>query len=1358
MKHKKTNNTMSYYSTLFQRYNVKDEVLASRTQKRAIGAVLEQLDKKEVKVSDFINKSKLKKLRRAFGKTKCFKGVATSLTFATALIFFQTSVLEANTPMLGISKIQQTFSIVNIDTDSSLQALNKQATTDDRFKTTSLHFMTNKVQFNDYKPLEINSVILDDDSDVVYTEHKDINVLTVIDTTIEDWKILAHGVKEGAVLLLEKEDDALDSMLSELKKLNRVESINIISHGSSGQLHFNNKYISSSTLKQNSKKWKELGTYLDKDGDILLYGCNVAKGEEGKKFIQTLATLTSADIGASLNPTGNLDKGGDWELEVAIGEVSRISNLSAVKEKFLSLLEIRTNLEDGTVYRSYANYQPLVIGDDVFTKIYLYDPIGGAYSYQYLKIDKNNVVTTQSAVTLVPASVTLGSVKRSILSNGNILFIWISLDSRNAYFKILASDFTEVVSSTQLTVTNNIDSQDGVELSNGNIVFLWRDTDARRHYIQRYSSSGTVIDTNPIDISALLSNIVSSSNLSIPTIASSSDGTFMVLLNDTDIYNGVLYSNEDAEPTSLITIANVGDQNTESSEIVELSNGKYLVVYVQNNTGVFFKIYNSNGTVAVESILLPGESSNNNVAGIFTYDGGFIIDYKINGGTNLLTEQYNNDGSSVTSDVFSSVNLNSTSGFIRPFIDYDGKVSFLVTDIEAGETTQDTWLIRDGFTIPSSNTSPTLGGTFTTAGAVNDNSTTTPFSNITVTDADGDNVSIAITFTAANGTLFGTGLTGSSGVYEITATTATIAQTNLQALVFTPTENQVSPTSTIVTTFTLTPNDGTVDGTSNATTEITATSVNDAPTAISLTGSTIAQSTGTNGVIATLGSTDADTGDAVTYSLVAGTGDTDNASFNIDGTDLRANDASSLDAGTYSILLQVNDGDASYTEVFSITVTDDVAPTLTTLSPADNATAISSTSDLVITLSENVVKGTGNILIKKTSDDSTVESIDVTSALVTIVDSVVTINPSNALDLNTEYYVQIPATALKDAANNAYAGITDTTSWSFTTVANTAPTASNINFSGTLREGQTLTGNYTYADKENDVETGSTFKWYRSNDSSGTGKIAITGASSQTYLLSSTDVAKFISFEVTPKNAEGTGLAVQSSINSTAVSKKIIAIVVPYQENGNDVNTSVLFDENLGDVEINENEAVINVGGNVVNLGVQSNGEANGSLTLADGTVSRVNINHTQTQTSVDENGNVKTIATINDEASIETNLNADGTVSHRVTYRGVTTEATSSIKGASISIDENGSVETTSEVEKDGFIYKAIVRTDASGKTTTKFIKINVATGKTEDLSNTLKDGTSFESGNNPEVVKLNDLIFIKISTTLNDSILVIE
>ena len=125
----------------------------------------------------------------------------------------------------------------------------------------------------------------------------------------------------------------------------------------------------------------------------------------------------------------------------------------------------------------------------------------------------------------------------------------------------------------------------------------------------------------------------------------------------------------------------------------------------------------------------------------------------------------------------------------------------------------------------------------------------------------------------------------------------------------------------------------------------------------------------------------------------------------------------------------------------SFTTGDTFDPTLTSSSPADDVTAVAEGSDIVLNFSEVVDVETGNIVIYKTSDDSVVETIDVTSNQVTGTGtSQITINPTDDLDSNTEYYIKIDATAFDDPNGNSYIGISDTTSLSFTTDDTTAPT------------------------------------------------------------------------------------------------------------------------------------------------------------------------------------------------------------------------------------------------------------------------------------------------------------------------------
>jgi uncharacterized protein with beta-barrel porin domain len=116
------------------------------------------------------------------------------------------------------------------------------------------------------------------------------------------------------------------------------------------------------------------------------------------------------------------------------------------------------------------------------------------------------------------------------------------------------------------------------------------------------------------------------------------------------------------------------------------------------------------------------------------------------------------------------------------------------------------------------------------------------------------------------------------------------------------------------------------------------------------------------------------------------------------------------------------------------------SPTLSSSTPADGATKVAVNANIVLTFSKVVDVESGNITIKKTSDNSTIETIAVTDAKITGTGTTqITINPSTTLDGETDYYITIASTAFDDLSGNSYAGITDSTTLNFTTVVTKLP-------------------------------------------------------------------------------------------------------------------------------------------------------------------------------------------------------------------------------------------------------------------------------------------------------------------------------
>lgn len=171
------------------------------------------------------------------------------------------------------------------------------------------------------------------------------------------------------------------------------------------------------------------------------------------------------------------------------------------------------------------------------------------------------------------------------------------------------------------------------------------------------------------------------------------------------------------------------------------------------------------------------------------------------------------------------------------------------------------------------------------------------------------------------------------------------------------------------------------------------------------------------------------------------------------GTTIKADAVGGASAWHYTLTnverIQIGNTIVDLTARFpSAFAADTTAPTITTFDPVDNASNVPVNKDIVLTFDENIAKGTGNIVIKDNTG-AAIETYDVaTSTNLTIKDSVLTINPTDSLNPNTAYTVELAAGSIKDINGNPFAG---TTTYNFTTgtATITSGTAKADNLTGT---------------------------------------------------------------------------------------------------------------------------------------------------------------------------------------------------------------------------------------------------------------------------------------------------------------------
>ncbi|NAS30620.1 hypothetical protein GTQ40_06530 [Flavobacteriaceae bacterium R38] len=125
---------------------------------------------------------------------------------------------------------------------------------------------------------------------------------------------------------------------------------------------------------------------------------------------------------------------------------------------------------------------------------------------------------------------------------------------------------------------------------------------------------------------------------------------------------------------------------------------------------------------------------------------------------------------------------------------------------------------------------------------------------------------------------------------------------------------------------------------------------------------------------------------------------------------------------------------------------------------------------------------------------------------------------------------------------------------------NSSPVANSIVISGTVRVGETITGNYSFFDGDGDPEGTTTFQWYVADDAQGTNQSPIPNATNATFTLTADEVNRFIGLGITPIALRGTSPGEEIIFyNTTPVAEEIVLWIneIHYNNIGGDQNEGV---------------------------------------------------------------------------------------------------------------------------------------------------------------------------------------------------------
>lgn len=158
-------------------------------------------------------------------------------------------------------------------------------------------------------------------SDLHFTKGRPVRELVIVDHDVRDKRVILAQIKPGLdVVEINSGMHGIDAITSILSNYTGLDAVHIVSHAEAGALYVGGETVDQNVLQQHVAAFSVINHAIREGGDLLLYGCDLAKGDEGEQFLQLIKDNTHIDVAASLDKTGNEQYGGDWELEIRKGD------------------------------------------------------------------------------------------------------------------------------------------------------------------------------------------------------------------------------------------------------------------------------------------------------------------------------------------------------------------------------------------------------------------------------------------------------------------------------------------------------------------------------------------------------------------------------------------------------------------------------------------------------------------------------------------------------------------------------------------------------------------------------------------------------------------------------------------------------------------------------------------------------------------------------------------------------------------------------------------------------------------------------------------------------------------------------
>jgi hypothetical protein len=371
-----------------------------------------------------------------------------------------------------------------------------------------------------------------------------------VDTSVSGYKTLEAGIPAGmSIVEIDGSQNGLAQIANWAQTHTGFDAIHILSHGTEGMLELGTAFVNDAALHSSGTQAElaDIGHALKSGGDLLLYGCDVAAGSDGRQFVDDLSAATGHDVAASTDATGAAAKGGNWTLEAQVGHIDAATlDIGSYTD---TLGNVVTGNDPGAAYGNTNTISPSAPTDlaqsftatktGLLTTLTLYGtlPSGTATLNVYSGDGTGGALLETQSLSPFNAAGTADTGNNRYIATNITLTTPVNITNGNVYtFQITTND------GISLTYTNNADYAGGTLYDTG---------------ADQGSSYDLMFDATQSDANSAPSNTVApvvSGTQTVGNVLSATTGTWNDADNDALTYSYQWYRADDSSGTNAVAI------------------------------------------------------------------------------------------------------------------------------------------------------------------------------------------------------------------------------------------------------------------------------------------------------------------------------------------------------------------------------------------------------------------------------------------------------------------------------------------------------------------------------------------------------------------------------------------------------------------------------------------------------------------------------------------------------------------------------------------------------------------------------------------------------------------------------------